>query len=66
MIVGVVKVASSRVESVEEIQGRLKQILSVFPADRLAVAPDCGLAFLPRHLAAQKLKNMVLAAKSLP
>ena len=52
-------------ESVEEIKKRLQQILTVFPAERLIVAPDCGLGFLPSHLAVQKLKNMVEAVKSL-
>ena len=66
VVLGVVKIASSRVESVEEIRSRLKQVLTVLPAERLAVAPDCGLGFLPAELAKQKLCNMVQAAKSLP
>lgn len=60
------KVASSRVESIEEISTRLKQVLTVLPAERVVVAPDCGLGFLPTELAKQKLCNMVQAAKSLP
>lgn len=66
VVLGVVKVASSRVESVEEIRTRLKQVLTVLPAERVVVAPDCGLGFLPTELAKQKLCNMVQAAKSLP
>lgn len=53
-------------ESVDEIRSRLQEVLTVFPADRLVVAPDCGLGFLPTELAKQKLRNMVQAAKSLP
>ena len=53
-------------ESIEEIRTRLKQVLTVLPAERLVVAPDCGLGFLPTELAKQKLYNMVQAAKSLP
>ncbi|XP_078358244.1 5-methyltetrahydropteroyltriglutamate--homocysteine methyltransferase-like isoform X1 [Oculina patagonica] len=66
VVLGVVKVASSRVESVDEIRTRLKQVLTVLPAERLVVAPDCGLGFLSTELAKQKLHNMVHAAKSLP
>lgn len=66
VVLGVVKIASSKVESVEEIRSRLKQLLTVLPAERLVVAPDCGLGFLPTDLAKQKLFNMVQAAKSLP
>lgn len=66
IVLGVVKVASSRVESVEEIRTRLKEVLTVLPAERLVVAPDCGLGFLPTELAKQKLYNMVQAAKFLP
>ena len=66
IVLGSVKIASSRVESVDEIRNRLQQVLTVVPAERLIVAPDCGLGFLPTELAKQKLCNMVQAAKSLP
>lgn len=63
---GVVKIACSHVESVDQIKTRLQEILSVLPAEQLIVAPDCGLAFLPTDLAVKKLRNMVQAAQSLP
>lgn len=66
VVVGSIKIASNKVESIEEIKHRIQDILTVLPADRLIVAPDCGLGFLPQELAIQKLKNMVAAAKSLP
>ena len=53
-------------ESVEEIKSRLREVLTVLPAEQLIVAPDCGLCYLPTDLALQKLKNMVEAARSLP
>ena len=58
--------ARSRVESAEEIRNRLQEALKHIPADRLIVAPDCGLGFLPRDILRQKLANMTEAAKSLP
>ena len=64
LIVGFITVASSRVESVDEIRARMEHILTLLPADRLIAAPDCGLGFLGRDLAMTKLKNMVAAARS--
>merc|ERR1712130_1089365 len=63
---GVVKVARSRVESVEEVValGRAA-IKNGLPPHRLMLAPDCGLGFLPLQVAEAKLANMVEAAKQL-
>ena len=66
IVLGSVQIACSRVESVEEIRTRLQQVLTVLPADRLIIAPDCGLGFLPAEIAKEKLCNMVEAAKFLP
>lgn len=65
IIFGSVAVASSRVESVDEIRDRLRAALDHIDRDRLIAAPDCGLGLLGRDLAMQKLKNMCSAAKSL-
>lgn len=64
VMLGVIAIASSRLETVEEITGRLKTALEYIDADRLIAAPDCGLGFLNRELAMAKLTNMVAAAKS--
>lgn len=63
VILGVVQVASSRVESSDEIEARLREALCHIDADRLVVAPDCGLAFLPPKILREKLTNMCIAAK---
>ena len=55
IVLGSVKIASSRVESVEEIRQRLQEVLTVLPPERLVVAPDCGLGFLPTEIARKKL-----------
>ena len=65
LIVGFVAIASSRVETVEDIAGRMRAVLTHVPADRLVAAPDCGLGFLGRTLAMQKLRNLCDAARSL-
>ncbi|CAH3034594.1 unnamed protein product [Porites lobata] len=54
IVLGSVKIASSRVESVEEIRQRLQEVLTVLPPERLVVAPDCGLGFLPTEIARKK------------
>lgn len=63
VVLGCVQSASSRVESVEEIEGRLTEALMYIEADRLLVSPDCGLALLPLPLLRQKLLNMCVAAE---
>ena len=64
LIVGFITVASSQVESVDQIAGRMQQVLQHLPKDRLVAAPDCGLGFLGRDLAMTKLKNLTAAAQS--
>lgn len=62
VILGVVTIASSKIESSEYISQRLQQALQHIDADRLLAAPDCGLMMLNRNLAMAKLKNMCRAA----
>ncbi len=64
VIFGVVAIAKSRVEPVEEIRERLLSALQHIDADRLVAAPDCGLGLLSREQAIAKLTNLVVAAKS--
>ena len=65
VILGVVAIALSRVESVEEIVDRLKTALDHIDSDRLIAAPDCGLGLLGRELTRAKLKNMCEAARQI-
>jgi len=62
VIFGVVAIAKSRVESVDEIVARLEQALEHIDKNRLIAAPDCGLGLLGRDLSLAKLKNMCTAA----
>lgn len=67
VIFGLMNVSSSRVETVEEMQARLREALKYIDAKRLVVAPDCGLALIDgekyRPLLNLKLANMCKAAK---
>ena len=64
VIFGVIAIARSRVETVEEVRERLKAALEHLPPERLMAAPDCGLGHLGRDLAMKKLKVLSQAAKS--
>jgi len=65
VILGVIAIARSRVEEVEEVRDRLKAALGHIDTHRLLAAPDCGLGLLGRDLARQKLKVLTEAAHSL-
>ena len=65
VIFGVVAIAKSQLESVDEIRQRLLMALAHIDADRLIAAPDCGLGLLGRDLAMAKLKNLCEAAHSI-
>jgi 5-methyltetrahydropteroyltriglutamate--homocysteine methyltransferase len=62
VIFGAVAIASSRVETVDELVARLRQALEHIDRDRLVVAPDCGLGLLTAELAEKKLRIMCQAA----
>ncbi|MEX2592586.1 MAG: methionine synthase [Anditalea sp.] len=61
--VGVVDVKSYYIETVEDIVARIKLCLKHIPADKLSVAPDCGLSQTARWASRKKLTNMVLGAQ---
>jgi len=63
LIVGVIDLADeSAVESQELVVSRIKNALRFVDADRLIVAPDCGMKYLPRETAFGKLKVLAEAA----
>jgi len=64
IILGLVDVAKTAVESVDAMRTRLLAALEHIDRDRLLAGPDCGLAMLPRDLSVQKLRNLVAAARS--
>lgn len=59
---GLIAIARSRVEPVDEIRARIEAALEFVPGERLMAAPDCGLGYLPRQLALAKLRNLSEAA----
>ncbi len=61
--VGIVDVKSYYIETVEDIVERIQLCLKYVPAERLSVAPDCGLSQTARWAAKLKLRNMVEGAR---
>ncbi|MGI8531678.1 MAG: hypothetical protein ACR2KN_01610 [Geodermatophilaceae bacterium] len=55
---GVVDAKNTHVETPETIAERIRQRLEIVPADRLLVAPDCGLGYFSRTTAYAKLRAM--------
>jgi 5-methyltetrahydropteroyltriglutamate--homocysteine methyltransferase len=61
--VGVVDVKNYYIESVDDVVERIQRCLKYVPAEKLSVAPDCGLSQTARWAARKKLVNMVEGAK---
>ena len=53
------------VETAEVIADRVRRALPYVPADKIVLAPDCGMKYLPRDVAFGKLAAMTQAAASL-
>ena len=62
VILGVLDLGDMNVESAEAVAARVRRALSYVSADRIILAPDCGMKYLPREIAFAKLKAMAEAA----
>jgi 5-methyltetrahydropteroyltriglutamate--homocysteine methyltransferase len=56
--VGIVDVKSYYVETPEDIERRVRSLLRFAPAEKLSLAPDCGLSQTARWAAKAKLNSM--------
>ena len=63
IILGVLDLGSEKAETPEVVATRIRRALEVVPPERLSVAPDCGMKYLPRRLAYEKLEAMVAGAQ---
>jgi 5-methyltetrahydropteroyltriglutamate--homocysteine methyltransferase len=63
IILGVIDLSKHEVESAETIAARIRRALPFVSPDRLVLAPDCGMKYLPAESAFGKLKSMVAAAQ---
>src|SRR5690348_4155116 len=63
IILGVISLADSAIETPEIVAGRIRKAFDHVPPERVVVAPDCGLKYLPRDVAFGKMQAMVEGAK---
>ena len=62
IILGVIDLADMTIETPQIVAGRIRRALDHVPAERLVVAPDCGMKYLPRAVAFGKMKAMAEGA----
>ena len=61
IMLGVIDLGNEEVETPEKVAGRIRAGLKVLPPERLVIAPDCGMKYLPRAVAFCKLQALVQA-----
>ena len=61
-MLGVLDLGNPEIESADVVADRIRNGLKHVAADRLVVAPDCGMKYMPRQTAFGKLKAMCDAA----
>jgi 5-methyltetrahydropteroyltriglutamate--homocysteine methyltransferase len=62
IILGVLDLSDLTVETAEKVAERIRKALPYVPAEKIVVAPDCGLKYLPRDVAFGKMRAMVEGA----
>jgi 5-methyltetrahydropteroyltriglutamate--homocysteine methyltransferase len=62
VILGVIDLADPAVETPQLVAERIRRALDYVPADRVVVAPDCGMKYLPRAVAFGKMRAMAEGA----
>ncbi|MDG2111661.1 MAG: cobalamin-independent methionine synthase II family protein [Actinomycetota bacterium] len=62
IVLGVIDLAAAEPESAETVADRIRAALQHVPAERLVLAPDCGMKYLPRPRARQKLEALSAGA----
>jgi len=63
IILGVLDLSDMNVETPATVAARIRRALPHVPAERVVVAPDCGLKYLPREVAYGKMCAMVEGAR---
>src|SRR5881394_4487871 len=62
VMVGVIDLSSNTVETPAQVAERIRAALKHLPAEKLVVAPDCGMKYLPREVAFGKLVALAQGA----
>ena len=64
MMVGVLDLGTEDIETADEVAERIRAALRHIDAQRLVLAPDCGMKYISRQSAFGKLQAMVHAARA--
>ena len=62
IILGVLDLSTPEVESAEVVAATVRRAYPYRPVERLVIAPDCGMMYLPRASAEGKMRAMAGAA----
>jgi len=62
IILGVIDLSDMNVETPDIVAARIRKALPHAPVERIVIAPDCGMKYLPRDVAFAKMRAMVQAA----
>jgi 5-methyltetrahydropteroyltriglutamate--homocysteine methyltransferase len=62
VMVGVIDLSTSAIETPAQVAERIRAALKYLPAEKLVVAPDCGMKYLPREAAFGKLMALAQGA----
>jgi len=62
IILGVIDLSDMTVETPATVADRIRRALAHVPANRVVVAPDCGMKYLPRAVAFGKMQAMAEGA----
>jgi 5-methyltetrahydropteroyltriglutamate--homocysteine methyltransferase len=62
VILGVIDLSTTAIESAQTVAERIRAALAFVPPERIVVAPDCGMKYLPRAVAYGKMCAMTEGA----
>jgi len=65
IMVGCIDLSDMAIETPQAVVERIKRALPFVAKERVILAPDCGMKYLPREIAEGKVRAMVEAAKIL-
>ena len=65
IILGVIDLSEPAVETAQTVAERVRRALPYVDAERIVLAPDCGMKYLPRESADGKMRAMAAAAEIL-
>ncbi len=63
IILGVLDLSKNEIETPETVATRIRRALPFLSPERVVVAPDCGMKYLPADVAFGKMKALVAGAK---